>query len=282
MENKRIDFNLIIGFLLIGLLLYLMNNSLMNESDDESKKNNIELKEEKVADNYNDLEEEEKSIKLDKPEIKYSKEEQITTNDLSVLDDFIEFENNLDTLSNDNLELIFSNYCGCFIQARLIEKDSDGMYKYEYYKNDPVQLINESKDSAPLQFYDYNQFDLKESSGLNNQIIYEHQSGLQLIYKLDDANKLNLTVNNLDKDQLSINWNVKGPRQEKNLNSGWTSERTQSYLYYAYSDGDYDYISESDDSESEEGVSWIAYKQQFFSTILFSKNNSFFCTKNEC
>lgn len=52
MENKRIDFNLIIGFLLIGLLLYLMNNSLMSGSsqDLDSTENNIDNQ---LIDKYN-------------------------------------------------------------------------------------------------------------------------------------------------------------------------------------------------------------------------------------
>jgi len=280
MENKRIDFNLIIGFLLIGLLLWLMSTSMNNSLVDEETGDSTDYQELTDDKNQNTLGGE----SADNQTLDFNIEEnnQNVSNDL----DFpVPFENNLDTLSNDKVQLIFSNYCGCFIETSLIEKDSDNTYKYEYNKGEPVKLINESKNSFPLKFYpdkdnpNYSQFELKEDSIIiNNQIIYEHKSsGLQLTYTLDETNKLNLKINNLDKDGLTINWNIKGPRQEKNLNSGWSSERTQSYLYYAHSDGDLDYISESEsnDFESEENVSWIAYKQQFFSTILFSKNENF-------
>ena len=271
MENKRIDFNLIIGFLLIGLLLYLMNSSLTNSSEEiqNNTKNNKELIDKKSQDKNSkpELDEESGDGHLDKEE-----------NDKKELkSDFLApFENTLDTLSNDNVQLIFSNHCGCFIESSLIEKDSDNTYKYEYYKGDPVKLINETEDSFPLKFNDFSQFKLNKDSITDNKLIYEDEkSGFKLTYTLDEANKLNLTINEMPENSFTINWNIKGPRQEKNLNTGWISERTQSYLYYAYSDGDYDYISEPSDPESEGDVSWVAYKQQFFSTILFSKNKMF-------
>ena len=119
MENKRIDFNLIIGFLLIGLLLYLMNSSLTNSSEEiqDNTKNNKELIDKKSQDKNGKsaLDEESGDGNLDTEE-----------NDKKELkSDFLPpFENTLDTLSNDNVQLIFSNHCGCFIESSLIEKDS--------------------------------------------------------------------------------------------------------------------------------------------------------------
>ncbi|OUV56282.1 MAG: hypothetical protein CBC73_02725, partial [Flavobacteriales bacterium TMED113] len=117
------------------------------------------------------------------------------------------------------------------------------------------------------------QFNLIQAD--TNKIIYRDSiSKIELIYKLKNDH-LNLSINNINKDEFEIGWNIKGPRQEKNLNSGWTSERTQSDIYYASHDGGYDYISNPGDTETEDNISWIAYKQQFFSTIVHSQNQPF-------
>ena len=273
MENKRIDFNLIIGFLLIGLLLYLMNNSLMNNSTENDNTSNTEISnlneenelKEKPKE-LNNLNEPKKDINELNPEIqKESIEGEIERNDEPI------FSN----LSSTKVNLKFSDSCACFIDASIIEEESKGNFKYEYIDGVPVKLIDETFDLKPLQFDGYNQFKLVSHDSINNKITYKESSGIELVYQLN-GDKLSLLINNITDNELSLDWSVKGPRQEKNLNSGWTSERTQSDLYYANFDGGYDYISEPDEPENEENVSWIAYKQQFFSTVLFSKSESFY------
>ena len=273
MENKRIDFNLIIGFLLIGLLLYLMNNSLMNNSTEKDNTSNTEISnlneenelKEKPKE-LNNLNEPKKDINELNPEIqKESIEGEIERNDEPI------FSN----LSSTKVNLKFSDSCACFIDASIIEEESKGNFKYEYIDGVPVKLIDETFDLKPLQFDGYNQFKLVSHDSINNKITYKESSGIELVYQLN-GDKLSLLINNITDNELSLDWSVKGPRQEKNLNSGWTSERTQSDLYYANFDGGYDYISEPDEPENEENVSWIAYKQQFFSTVLFSKSESFY------
>ena len=264
MENKKIDFNLIIGFLLIGLLLYLMNNSLMNNStekeispdqiesvevnSDKKKLDKLEYGDLDVI--LNDKEKESKEV---------LEEESITSKPETV------------TLSSEKVSLTFSDSCACFIDASIIEEDSNGKFKYEYTDGVAVKLIkHRDKDQSPLQFnLKDNQFKMLASPDTDSlKVTYQHiSSGIELVYQLN-GDKLGLLINNISDNELSVDWRVKGPRQEKNLNSGWTSERTQSDLYYANFDGGYDYISEPDDPENEEDVSWIAYKQQFFSTIL--------------
>lgn len=269
MENKRIDFNLIIGFLLIGLLLYLMNNSLMSNSStdadsvDTTKIDNLENKNSNVSDStlidfdINNKSELGEINKISPP--LSNKTEPIFS-----------------TLKSEKLNLKFSNICGCFIDASLIEKEDGNNYKYEYTEGVPVKLINEDiSNNFPLDIGVNSKFNLIQLDTINNKIIYQDSiSKLELIYELKNDH-LKLSINNINEDEFKIGWNIKGPRQEKNLNSGWTSERTQSDLYYAYADGGYDYISNPDDPETEENISWVAYKQQFFSTIVHSKNKSF-------
>ena len=289
MENKKIDFNLIIGFLLIGLLLYLMNNSLMNNSTEkevtsDTKTELLDNDSKKKISNEpkDDLDDEPKDDIDDEPK------DDIDDNKKEVVEG-LNIEPNTLTLSNEKVSLIFSDDCACFIDASIIEKDSNGNFKYEYTDGVPVKLIGqiinqERKDPSPLKFNNFgdgdNQFKIVPpalNDSIENRITFKHiTSEIELVYELH-GDQLSLVINNIPDDKFEIDFHVYGPRQEKNLNSGWTSERTQSYLYYAQNEGGHDYISESDadESESSEDVSWIAYKQQFFSTIVFSESKIF-------
>ena len=174
MENKRIDFNLIIGFLLIGLLLYLMNNSLMSNSS-------------KDADSVD-------STKIDNLEIKSS-----NTSDTTLIDFDINNKSELSeinkispplsnktepifsTLKSEKLNLKFSNICGCFIDASLIEKEDGNNYKYEYTEGVPVKLINEDiSNNFPLDIGVNSKFNLIQLDTINNKIIYQDSMLLNL------------------------------------------------------------------------------------------------------
>ena len=185
MENKIIDFNLIIGFLLIGLLLFLMQNSLTNNS--EPKDDKADRKEEldpiagcmdetacnfspDATDDDGSCEYPEENADCDKPN-SFDK----TNNAFELKDELeksIDFgESIISTLKNEKVELIFSNYCGCFIEASLIEKETDGELKYQNWdKPIPVKLIDQSEQYAPLKFNNYTQFTLKDTNNLHTKI----------------------------------------------------------------------------------------------------------------
>ncbi len=69
---------------------------------------------------------------------------------------------------------------------------------------------------------------------------------------------------------LTLNWAYYVPGQEK----GWKFENQYTGIYYRPFEQEPEYLSERSDYESENlttSASWIAYKQQFFSTILVAK-----------
>ncbi|MDP6909758.1 MAG: membrane protein insertase YidC, partial [Flavobacteriales bacterium] len=71
-------------------------------------------------------------------------------------------------------------------------------------------------------------------------------------------------------NSLDLNWKNDFPHQEKSLQT----ERENSTIYYRFSDDEVDYISErSDDKENiTTDLQWVAFKQQFFSTVLIAKD----------
>jgi YidC/Oxa1 family membrane protein insertase len=66
---------------------------------------------------------------------------------------------------------------------------------------------------------------------------------------------------------LNLEWDLKAYSNEKSL----TTENRYSEMYYEYEDGKSDYLGQSTDkTENAENVSYIAYKQHFFSSILLT------------
>ncbi|MBL4753989.1 MAG: membrane protein insertase YidC [Flavobacteriales bacterium] len=70
---------------------------------------------------------------------------------------------------------------------------------------------------------------------------------------------------------LAFDWSIYAPRQEKSQ----TNEHINSTIYYKFLNDEVDYITERNDEriDLETKVKWIAFKGQFFSSILTAKEN---------
>lgn len=72
--------------------------------------------------------------------------------------------------------------------------------------------------------------------------------------------------------EMDIEWNDKCRQQEK----GFTFENRYATLTYKEKDGGTDYLSETsakEDEKIEEKLDWVAFKNQFFSAVLISKDD---------
>src|SRR5690606_4192329 len=67
-----------------------------------------------------------------------------------------------------------------------------------------------------------------------------------------------------------LNWETNLTKKERNVKS----EREKSTIYYKINDGDVDHLSETGDKKEviAENLSWIAFKQHFFSAVLTNKD----------
>jgi len=77
---------------------------------------------------------------------------------------------------------------------------------------------------------------------------------------------------------IQLDWDLKGYRHEKSLRT----ENTMYSYYYYKADNEVDYLS-PDDTDTVDDVSWAAYKQHFFSSILLSDkpfNNALMTSEN--
>jgi YidC/Oxa1 family membrane protein insertase len=76
-------------------------------------------------------------------------------------------------------------------------------------------------------------------------------------------------VINRQASTLDLNWKLDVPLQEKSMDA----ERMATTIYYAFNPEDVDYMSETSDDEEvlPARIDWLAFKQTFFSSILYSK-----------
>ena len=185
------------------------------------------------------------------------------------------------TLENELLKLTFSSKGAQLIKAEL--------KKFKTYDSLALNLIDSNsnfslllKDERTYNTADLN-FKLIDQSANILKFALESDAGASLVYEysLADGNYMmdwsvetNGMSSLLKHDQSELIWELKANRHEKNRENEVTRTEMQ---YQLVEDADVDnFNSTSADEELvEESVNWVAYRQQFFSTILQLKGASF-------
>ncbi|MGB0177465.1 MAG: membrane protein insertase YidC, partial [Owenweeksia sp.] len=184
------------------------------------------------------------------------------------------------TLENEILEVVISSRGGQVVAARL--------KNYQTWDSLPLYLINEnSRFNFTLNGTEknYNTSDLnfkgvkKGTNEVIMSVVTESGGSLEYHYKLEPDNymlKWDIVSESLDEyvnDESLLSWEMQTLRHEKNIEN----ERNSTALEYHFAnDDDMDDLSVSgEDQEQETNVKWVAYKQQFFSTILLNQAGQF-------
>ncbi|KIC89799.1 membrane protein insertase YidC [Flavihumibacter sp. ZG627] len=187
-------------------------------------------------------------------------------------------------LENDVLAIRFTNKGAQPVQVKL--------KKYKRSDSSQVTLIHDGSDNisyavniGPNQTAQAGELffqlkDIKKDPSGNQTISYEvtgnngetivHEYALkQGSYLVDYTIRLNGVNSLLTQQQLNLNWVVDAHQQEKDVKY----ERQQSQLVIM-EDGEYDYFNlfSSDQEKFEKPVHWASIKQQFFNTTLIAKD----------
>ncbi len=110
---------------------------------------------------------------------------------------------------------------------------------------------------------------LQLNAGQDRYVRYDYH-----LKKGDYIMDMNVDIHNLGNiiknDYITFDWSIYVPSVEK----GYEWEERNTSVYYKYTGGEVDYLSEtSDDSEKiNEKLDWVGFKQQFFSSILIPEN----------
>tara|TARA_R110001592_G_scaffold67413_1_gene206788 strand:+ start:8548 stop:10404 length:1857 start_codon:yes stop_codon:yes gene_type:complete len=185
------------------------------------------------------------------------------------------------SLENNLLKLSFSNKGAQLIKAEL--KD------FQTYDSLPLNLIDSNSNFSLLLKDErlYNTADLNfkviEQTASTLKFALQTDAGASLVYEYSlvaDAYMVDWSVETngmaplLKHDQSELIWELQANRHEKNRDNEIT--RTEMQFQLAVDDDVDNFNSTSADEELvEEALNWVAYRQQFFTTILQLKGASF-------
>jgi YidC/Oxa1 family membrane protein insertase len=278
MEEKKFDVNSLIGFLLIGgiLLWMLYNNQPTAEELEAEQQTATEQVEPDTGRQINNLSDDRQlSPQEDSAAIAQAQSRLGAFGYSATLPSATE---NTTTISNDVLELKIDNKGGYISEARI--KD------HKTYDSIPVYIIKNGNAAFNINF------STTDGRVLDTQNLYFEptvtQAGDNTVltmrlkvsedeyleyryvmkpgeYMLDFSIRsqgLNDVFNTAN--ALTLNWALKGYRHAKSI----SYENQYTELVYEYDGGNDDSIKDGDDEE--ENISYVAYKQHFFTSILLT------------
>jgi YidC/Oxa1 family membrane protein insertase len=192
------------------------------------------------------------------------------------------------TIENDLLSLKVSNRGGQIIEALVKgQRIKDEVQELVTYDSLPVYLVKDGNAAFGLNLT------TSENRVINTKDLafeptYTEQNGVKVLsmklkvaadkfleyrYELKDDYMVDFTVRSqglngmINASQpIEMEWKLKSFRHAKSV----TYENRYTEVVYEYEDGKDSYLGQSTDEESPKGVTWIGYKQHFFTSILLT------------
>ena len=292
MEEKKFDLNTIIGFLLIGgILLFMLWQNQPTPEELEAQKLAKEKSEQLEDDNKTSEVKNQKDITLENASNQISLNKTSDSIGIAKLQNILgsfaysgtlpSAKNGTTIIENEVLKLTVSNKGGYIVEAEL--KDQT------IYDGTPVFLIKDGNSSLNLQFSSENRLlnsqdlyfepslsnngsnqvlSMKLKTSANNFIEYRYELN-PTDYMLGFSIKTQGLENIINTTQpIYLDWNFIGYRQAKSI----SYENRYSRLTYEYENGDkHSKLSPaSDDNELEKNVTWMNFRQHFFSSMLLT------------
>ena len=292
MEEKKFDLNTIIGFLLIGgILLFMLWQNQPTPEELEAQKLDKEKSEQLEDDKKTSEVKNQKDITLENASNQIGLNKTSDSIGIAKLQNILgsfaysgtlpSAKNATTIIENEVLKLTVSNKGGYIVEAEL--KDQT------IYDGTPVFLIKDGNSSLNLQFSSENRLlnsqdlyfepslsnngsnqvlSMKLKTSANNFIEYRYELN-PTDYMLGFSIKTQGLENIINTTQpIYLDWNFIGYRQAKSI----SYENRYSRLTYEYENGDkHSKLSPaSDDNELEKNVTWMNFRQHFFSSMLLT------------
>ncbi|WP_335964509.1 membrane protein insertase YidC [Galbibacter sp. PAP.153] len=282
MEQKKFDINSILGFVLIGvILIWVMYNNQPTEEEIQAEK----AKQEQVE-------------KAKETEKNAAVIEQVPAVDLkdsialsqykgtlgafaysaslpSATDNSTTFENELVRFKISNkggqiVEAVLKNYKTFDSIPVYLIKDGNASFNLNFNTNDNRTLNTQDLYFEPtLTKNGENQvLSMKLKTGSNKYLEYRYElkPNEYLVDFTIRSQGLNGVINS--SQPITLDWKLKGIRHSRSIKY----ENRYTRLTYEH-DGDTGKLSPGgEDDESEKNISWISYRQHFFSSILVNPN----------
>lgn len=189
-------------------------------------------------------------------------------------------------LENEKLKISISNKGGRI--NSVIVKEGSGGKKFSTYDNRELEIFNSDSSSFNLNFstgISINSKDLffkvveSSSKKITMRLEISSRNYVDFIYNLGNEYLVDFDINLVGMNEIipsslnfmNLDWQMKTPQTEKSK----TNQDMYTGIQYQYLvDKEVDYLSftKTDEDEINSKISWVAFKQQFFSSILISKN----------
>ncbi len=283
MEEKKLDINSIIGFVLIfAILIFMFWQNKPTPEELEAERVKQEQVEAQQGAEENTIQEQ---VSAEAATINLRDSIAVATYKSNIgAFGFTTPTEATTKLENDLVYLEISNKGGQIIEAR--------MKQFHTYDSIPVYLVKDgnavfglhfsTSDNRILQTKDL-YFEPSLSQSGENQVLsmkakvasdrfleyrYEMKPDDYLVDFTIRSQGLNGVIN--ASQPMRLEWKLKGIRHNKSVQY----ENRYTEMMYNYEDGKIDYLSAaSSDEETEEDVKWLSYKQHFFTSILATKKN---------
>ena len=287
MEENKFDLNTFIGFMLIGaILLWMLYQNQPTEQEllaeaaaieqvaSETNQENTTAQNDSAKPIINeeatqeDLTEQTERLKNQFGDFAYAATQPSWTDQTTVLE-------------NDLLSLVISNKGGYIVSVELKNETQ--------YQGAPVYLIKDGNSGLDLKFQAQNRllstaemyFEPHltkdgEDQVLSMKLKTSEQDYLEYIYRLPASDYMlgfDIVTRGLEEviefnQPIELNWSLKGFRQAKSI----SYENRYTRLTYAYDNGnEFDKLAPvGSDEASERDVTWINFRQHFFSSMLLT------------
>jgi len=295
---KNYDKNSLTGFVLMFLILLVFNFFFLPTNEEIEKEVNSNPIELKTTQNQ-EIDEDSNTINQ---ESSYSK---INKSDFGVFSESSFAKDEEVVLENEKIKLVISNKGGQI--KSVVIKEGPNQKKYTTYTGEELEIFNSDSSVFNLNFSTgisintkdlffkpifYNTSENQNSVTMRLSIDSIHY--VDFNYRINDDYLVDFNINLIGMDEIipnelnymNLEWQMKTPQTEKSKSN--QDMYTGIYYQFLADQDDIDYLgytTAEDEEQLSNKLSWVAFQQQFFSSILVSKsgleNASLYSEKNE-
>jgi YidC/Oxa1 family membrane protein insertase len=283
MEEKKFDRNSIIGFLLIFMLLLgvmYINKPSQKEIDAKAK---IEAEKQKAAAKTSEKEAALTAVDTTAKDSLQLEKLKSSLGSFAYAATLPSAKQEIQTLENDLVKLTFSNKGGYIVGAEMknfeaVSKGSGELVKIIKDNNAKLNIELKTQGNLVLNTKDLYFEPTLTKEGENQVLIMRLKAGpeqyLEYRYVLKPKEYMldfSIRTQGLSKvlqtsNPLPLEWTMKTYRSEKSI----SYENRYTELVYEYENGKDDYLGQSSSNTEAKDVTYIAFKQHFFTSILLT------------
>jgi len=273
---KNYDKNSLTGFVLMFLILLIFNFYFLPTNEEISEQKEDVKTENNIS--------EPKSINTDKIELTSDEKEK----KYGVFSNSAESEFNEYVIENDKIKVVVSNKGGRINSVTI--KEGPNKKQYKTYDGNELEIFNSDSSLFNLNFSTGISINTKDlffnptqisKDEITMRLEVDSSHFIDFNYKLKEDYLVDFDINLIGMNEvipnelnfMNLQWQMKTPQTEKSREN--QDMYTGIYYQYFADKDDIDYLGYTNSNDIEKisnKLSWIAFQQQFFSSILVAEN----------